>query len=247
MWSLFGPVSKATYYRHRNVVISGLQNRADENKEPDTSDIAQLLDIESDHDSDRSEMENIDLDQFEYLFEDALVMEDPHTDSDVDAVNDNHLVPFDMRPISDAIPNAASVAEVSLALIELQRKFKISVAAMRCFSELLQIATGEGSRSPTFTEARAVQEDSDVNYRVVDCCVNDDCVFENAPKHCDPNKLRQHRDLRKCPVCSESRYVLVGPDKGAARKQITVFSLQDTIKLLAQPGFSNARLGQRHP
>jgi hypothetical protein len=53
-----------------------------------------------------------------------------------------------------------------------------------------------------------------------------------------------------CPGCDESRYVLLGPDKGKPRKQIIVFSLLQTIKMLfAQPGFSqklNERHGQPH-
>lgn len=122
-------------------------------------------------------------------------------------------VPFDSQAISDVIPGSASVTELSLALVELQRKFKISVDAMDRVAELVQIATGENSRSPSFAKARALEEESDIDFRVVDCCVNDDCVFENAPSYCDQNGFRQQGHLHKCPYC-ESRHVLVGPDEG---------------------------------
>ena len=59
-------------------------------------------------------------------------------------------VPFDSQAISDVIPGSASVIELSLALVELQRNFKISVAAMDRVAELVQIATGENSGSPSF-------------------------------------------------------------------------------------------------
>jgi hypothetical protein len=195
-------------------------------------------------------MENIDFDQFERRVEEELLgADDPSSDDS--AEGQSGLVPlFVDQPISEHIPSAPSIAEISIALVELQRKFKISVAAMDRFAGLLRIATGSSSVAPKFSEARAMQEESDIDFRVVDCCVNDDCVFENAPAQCDPTGARQHADLHKCPNCDESRFVLVGSDKGTPRKQIIVFSLQDTIKMLfAQPGFSqklNGNFGQPH-
>jgi hypothetical protein len=211
--------------------------------------VAQVLNltISSDDDSERSELEAVDLDQFEYLFTDQL----DASWSEDENEEQKKPKPFDFRPISDSFPNMASVAEISLALVELQRKFKISGAAMDRFAQLLQVATGDNTRAPAFSQAKAMQEEGDVDFRTVDCCVNDDCVFDNAPKHCDPNRTRQFKYKDKCPVCNEPRYVLVGPDRGKPRKQMIVFPLADTVKMLfAQPDFAtklNGRFGQEHP
>jgi len=183
-----------------------------------------------------------------------LVAEEVGLESSSEGENtdqESEHAPLVDEPVSAAIPGGPSVAQISLALIAIQRRFKVSTAAMDSFAELLKVATGEGSRSPSFFSARSMEEKSDIDYRVVDVCPNDCCVFENAPKHCDPRGMRHHGGLQKCPECHESRNVLVGPDKGTPRKQIIVFSLKDTIKMLfAQPGFSqklNTQFGQPHP
>jgi hypothetical protein len=236
----FEPVSKATFFRHQPIARARAAAASARDSDPD-SDNCSNASVQSD-DSVRTEIANIDSDQFERT-------EDASSESEIEEIEAQPVQMEVDKPISDLIPSAASVAEISLALLELQRKFKISVVAMERFADLLQIATGPGSLAPKFSHARAMEQEFDVDFRVVDCCVNDDCVFENAPRQCDRRGTRQHADCHKCPVCKQSRYVLVGPDKGKARKQIIVFSLKDTIKMLfAQPGFSqklNGRYG--HP
>ena len=92
------------------------------------------------------------------------------TDTDTDTDTERKELeptPVDHRPVSDVIPGP-SVAQMSLALIELQRRFKISQAAMDAVAELVQVATGEASRSPSYFSARSLAEKSDLDYRVVD-------------------------------------------------------------------------------
>lgn len=119
-------------------------------------------------------------------------------------------------------------------------------------AELIQTVTTVHGRSlaPSFARARDTG-DIDKSYSTIDCCVNDDCVYSNAPRRCDPTGARQNAQKHKCPICAESRYVLEGPEKGKARKQIIVFSFKETIRtLFAQPGFSkkiNKRFGNPHP
>jgi hypothetical protein len=247
----FQPVSKATYFRHRPKAEARLARSAPARDAAAPQSPARTLNLAADDDSVRSEMLNIDLDQFELQIEEDALQENTSTDEE-DEAKKRRLVRVHVdEPISETIPEAASVAEMSLALVELQRKFKISTAAMTRFAELINIATGPQSVSPSFGNARSLQEEGDLDFRVVDVCVNDDVVFEDAPIECDPDGKRQHANRHKCPICKESRYVLVGPEKGKPRKQIIVFSLKDTIKMLfAQPGFSaklNGRHGQPHP
>jgi hypothetical protein len=245
-------VSKATYYRHLSLQQRTLAEQ--KNVEPDIADIARFAEIDSDKDSVRSELENLDMDQIEALEENIAncahedLEESTSTDDEDNMLNEP--VPINHKPVSDFIREGSSVAQVSFALVELQRRFKLSKAAMDSVAGLLQVTTGQGSCAPSFFSACAMADKADLDYRTVDVCVNDCCVFENAPHSCDPTGERQNGARSICPGCHESRYVLLGPDKGKPRKQIIVFSLLQTIKMLfAQPGFSqklNERHGQPH-
>jgi hypothetical protein len=221
------------------------------NLDPETQDIARFAEIDSDDDSVRSELEEVDFDQFDFLEELGEGQEEFFEEKEEEEEEARKEIPIDHSPVSDLVPEGATVAQVGFALVEIQRRFKLPTVAMDSFAELLQVTTGEGSRAPSFFAARGMSDKSGVDYRVVDVCINDCCVFDNAPFHCDPAGTRQHGGRSKCPECHESRYVLLGPQKGTPRKQVIVFSLRETIKMLfAQPGFSqrlNARHGHPHP
>ena len=68
-------------------------------------------------------MENIDFDQFERRVEEELLGAD-NPSSDDSAEEQSGLVPlFVDQPIAE-LHGAPSIAEISIALVELQRKFK---------------------------------------------------------------------------------------------------------------------------
>ena len=88
------------------------------------------------------EFGNEQLDQLDLVDGDALDQESSADECD-EKPSSTGCRPFNLGPISEVIPNAATVAELSLSLIQL------SAMAMQRFAELLQVATGKDRCAPS--------------------------------------------------------------------------------------------------
>jgi hypothetical protein len=91
------------------------------------------------------------------------------------------------------------------------------------------------------TEAITAEEEDGAEW--VDCCVNDCCLFENAPLEFDPHRERQLADEDYCRTCGLARY----GDKGKPHKVFRRFSLPVHLRrLFLNPSFA-AKVRLRRP
>jgi hypothetical protein len=107
-------------------------------------------------------------------------------------------------------------------IIALQTKHKLTKESLKDMFDIVAVLLPEGNNMCTYDEAR----DFILKYNVttvekVDACVNDHCLFENAPLRHDSNRQRQLADATECPTCGEGRY----DADGKPRKIIRFFPL----------------------
>jgi hypothetical protein len=115
------------------------------------------------------------------------------------------------EPLFDGDTCTASLFDAIELLLGLQREYNISKEAMRAVFDTMRVLLPPTHRLCGYDQAvRAIQKYGIQEIQVVDSCVNDCVLFENAPVQRDVNLERQLADYQHCPICAEARFDAAG-------------------------------------
>jgi hypothetical protein len=124
-------------------------------------------------------------------------------------------------------------------LLKLQDQHKMTQSAAKDMFDVVASLLPEGNNMCTYDEAVSCVTKHQLTGAVkVDACVNDHCLFENAPLKYDPLGVRQLADARECPKCGEDRF----HGSGRPRKVVRFFPLSATLRRLFSSSESIALL-----